>query len=132
MFNVEFLRVFGAEELAEAVMFEFFLADLVLVPPTGALFPEPRLRFLITSVFKLSGLTTPCSFKKRPQALQRGWPSGLRRHRGVVCVKQFVQVVGVDPSPELLAALCRFVVDPCFDPGGEDGRLGLTEENPEA
>lgn len=44
-------------------------------------------------------------------------------------MKQFVQVVGVDPSPELLpAAFCRFVVEPCLDPGGDDGRLGLTDE----
>lgn len=34
--------------------------------------PLPRLRFLITSVFKLSGRTTPCSLRNRPQALQRG------------------------------------------------------------
>jgi len=35
-------------------------------------FPLPRLRFLMTSVFKLRGLTTPCSLRNRPQALQRG------------------------------------------------------------
>lgn len=61
--------------------------------------PLPRLRFLITSVFKLRGLTTPCSLRKRPQALQRGWPSGLRRHSGVVVVKQLVHVVGTPLSP---------------------------------
>lgn len=56
-FNVEFLRVLGP--VPGALMLAFFLPDLVFVPPTGALFPEPRLRFLITSVFKLNGLTTP-------------------------------------------------------------------------
>lgn len=49
-----------------------FFLDRVLVPPTPCPEPEPRFRFLITSVFKLSGRTTPCNFRKRPQALQRG------------------------------------------------------------
>lgn len=61
--------------------------------------PLPRFLFLITSVFKLSGLTTPCNLRNNPQALQRGCPSGLRRHNGVVVVKQFVQVVGTPLSP---------------------------------
>lgn len=52
-----------------------------------------RLRFLITSVFRLSGRTTPCSFKNSPQALHRGCPSGLRRHNGVVVVAQLVHFV---------------------------------------
>ena len=60
-----------------------FFDDRVEAVPTGAL-PLPRLRFLITSVFKDNGRTTPCSFKNRPHALQSGWPSGLRRHKGVV------------------------------------------------
>lgn len=77
---------------------ELFFLDLVLVPPTGMLEPEPRFRFLITSVFKLNGRTTPCNFRNRPQALHSGWPSGFRLHKGVVCVKQFVHVVGVFPS----------------------------------
>jgi hypothetical protein len=42
---------------------EFFLDDFfddrVEAEPTGAEFPLPRLRFLITSVFKESGRTTP-------------------------------------------------------------------------
>ena len=80
------------------LMLAFFFADLVLVP-TGRLAPEPRFRFLITSVFKLRGLTTPCSLRNSPHALQSGWPSGFRRHSGVVCVKQFVQVVGTLLSP---------------------------------
>ena len=65
--------------------------------PTGAL-PLPRLRFLMTSVLSESGRTTPWSFKNKPQALHRGAPSGLRRQRGVVCVKQLVHVVGAPPS----------------------------------
>lgn len=59
MFKVEFLRVLGPEEVPGTLMLAFFLADLVLVPLTGALLPEPRLRFFMTSVFKLKGLTTP-------------------------------------------------------------------------
>lgn len=46
----------------------FFFRD----PPTGRLAPDPLFRFLMTSVFKLRGRTTPWSFRKRPQALQRG------------------------------------------------------------
>jgi hypothetical protein len=53
-------------------------------PPTGAEFPLPRFRFLITSVLRESGRTTPCSFRNSPQALQSGCPSGLRRQSGVV------------------------------------------------
>lgn len=45
-----------------------------------------RLRFLMTSVLRLRGRTTPCSLRKRPHALQRGWPCGLRRQSGVVVV----------------------------------------------
>jgi hypothetical protein len=71
--------------------------DLEEVVTAG--FPLPRLRFLMTSVFRLRGLTTPWSLRNRPQALQRGCPSGLRRQRGVVVVKQFVQVVGTPLSP---------------------------------
>lgn len=104
--------------------------DLVLVPPTGRLAPEPRFRFLMTSVFRLNGRTTPCSFRNRPQALHSGCPSGLRLHNGVVWVKQLVHVVGALPSPPLPAP-CRFVVDPCLDTGGDDGRLGATEEKPD-
>lgn len=111
---------------------ELFFLDLVLVPPTGIFDPEPRFRFLITSVFKLNGRTTPCNFRNRPQALHSGWPSGFRLQRGVVCVKQLVHVVGVFPSPPFPPAACRLVVDPCFEPGGGDeGRLGATEENPD-
>ena len=53
---------------------EFFrLAPFLdLDEPLTTALPLPRLRFLITSVFKLSGLTTPCSFKNSPQALHKG------------------------------------------------------------
>jgi len=81
-----------------------FFDDRVDVVPTGAL-PLPRLRFLITSVLSDKGRTTPCSFKNKPHALQSGCPSGLRLHKGVVWVKQLVQVVGAPPSP-------------CFEPPG--------------
>ena len=70
MAREEFLRDAAAEFAPDALV-AFFL-DLVLVPPTGRLAPEPRLRFLITSVFRLRGRTTPCSFKNRPQALHSG------------------------------------------------------------
>jgi hypothetical protein len=48
-------------------------------------------------------------------------------------VKQLVHVVGGAgfPSPWLLAAPCRFVVEPCFDPGGDEGRLGAADEKPD-
>jgi hypothetical protein len=38
---------------------EVFFLDRVLVLPTEWPDPEPRLRFLMTSVFKLRGRTTP-------------------------------------------------------------------------
>ncbi len=130
--RVEDFLLMPAEELA------VFLVR-VLVPPTGRPEPEPRLRFLMTSVLRERGRTTPWSLRKRPQALQRGWPSGLRRHSGVVWVKQLVHVVGVLLlavalellSPWLPAAACRLVVDPCLETGGGDeGRLVETEEKP--
>lgn len=62
---------------------EAFFDDLV-DDPVGIVVPDPRLRFLMTSVFSESGRTTPCNFRKSPQALQSGWPSGLRRQSGVV------------------------------------------------
>lgn len=46
-------------------------------------------------------------------------------------MKQFVHVVGVFPSVAFPAAACRLVVEPCLEPGGDDGRLGATEENPD-
>lgn len=68
--TVELFLRFVPELLVETLI-EFFLPDLVLVP-AGKLLPDPRLRFLMTSVFKLRGRTTPWSFRNRPQALQRG------------------------------------------------------------
>jgi hypothetical protein len=44
----------------------------VLDDPTGRLAPEPLFLFLMTSVFKLNGLTTPWSFKNKPHALHNG------------------------------------------------------------
>lgn len=103
---------------------EFFLPpffdERVEETPTDKLLPLPLLRFLITSVFRERGRTTPCSFRKRPQALQRGWPSGLRRHSGVVCVKQLVQVVGVLPC------------SPFLEPPGLAGREGAVLLNPDS
>lgn len=90
-----------------------FLDERADDAPTGAL-PLPRLRFLMTSVLSDNGRTTPCSFRKRPHALQSGCPSGFRLHKGVVWVKQFVQVVGVLPSPG-------------FVPPGLWGREGAAE-----
>lgn len=43
-------------------------------------------------------------------------------------MKQFVHVVGAVPSVDELLAACRFVEEPFLDPGGDDGRLGFTEE----
>jgi hypothetical protein len=83
---------------------EFFREDFFddrVVADGGPEFPLPRLRFLMMSVLRDKGRVTPCSFRNNPQALQRGWPSGLRRQRGVVCVKQLVQVVAAPPSPGL-------------------------------
>lgn len=85
LFNVPVLRrcpLSGIEELWEASL------DLVFAPP--APLALVRLRFLITSVLRLSGRTTPCSLRNRPQALHNGCPSGFLRHKGVVVVPQFV------------------------------------------
>jgi hypothetical protein len=48
-----------------------------------------RLRLLMTSVLSEMGRGRPCSFKKRPQALQRTDPVSSRRQSGVVLVVQF-------------------------------------------
>jgi hypothetical protein len=64
MDRVEFLREAAAEPAG------FFL-DLTPPPPVP-FGPDPLFLFLITSVFKLSGRTTPCSLRNSPQALQRG------------------------------------------------------------
>lgn len=52
-----------------------FLREDFLEPreePTATLLALLRFRFLITSVFKDSGRTTPWSFRNNPQALQSG------------------------------------------------------------
>jgi hypothetical protein len=59
------------EFLRDAAADAFFL-DLVLVPPTGTFAPDPRFRFLITSVFNERGRTTPCNLRNSPQALHSG------------------------------------------------------------
>ena len=90
------LIAFGVEAgvCAREFLREFFFEARVAAEPTGIVWPLPRLRFLITSVFSDRGRTTPCNFKNKPQALHKGCPSGFLRHNGVVWVKQFVQVVG--------------------------------------
>lgn len=61
--KVELFREAAADPVA------FFL-DLALPPdPLG---PEPLFLFLMTSVLRLRGRTTPCSLRKRPQALHSG------------------------------------------------------------
>ena len=51
-----------------------------------------RLRLLITSVLREIGLGRPCSFRNKPQALQRTAPNSSRRQSGVVDVPQFWHV----------------------------------------
>jgi hypothetical protein len=54
----------------------------------GGICPEDltRFRLLITSVLRLIGLGRPCSFRNKPQALQRTEPASSLRHNGVVDV----------------------------------------------
>ena len=73
----EFLLVAAAKMGALTTEFfrlAAFFVDRIGVPvgPAVGCAPLPRLRFLITSVFKLSGRTTPCSLRNKPQALQSG------------------------------------------------------------
>ena len=77
------------------------------------------MRRLMTSVFRESGLAMPWSLAKRPQALQRGWPSESRRHRGVVVVEQLVQV----DVRGFAAARPSWVAEPPADLRGEDSLL---------
>lgn len=114
----EFFRVpfLAARVVAVEVMTLVRMAVLAVVE-AGMVVPEPRLRFLITSVLSDSGRTTPWSLRKRPHALHRGWPSGLRRQSGVVWVKQLVQVVGKPVAG---------VVSPLLDPLADAGRDGRT------
>jgi hypothetical protein len=81
--------------LLESMLFApalLLLSILLLDDPPLAVLPL-RFRFLMTSVLRLRGRTTPCSFKNNPHALHRGSPSGSRRHRGVVPVPQLVHEV---------------------------------------
>lgn len=68
----EFLADDGVVTAGWATEFFRLMPFLDLDEPTGIELPLPRLRFLITSVFKLSGRTTPCSFRNSPHALQSG------------------------------------------------------------
>lgn len=83
------------------------------------LLPLFRLRFLITSVFKLNGLTTPCNFRNKPQALHSGLPSGFLRHKGVVVVLQLVHCVVVLEVAALTEDGC------CLMEGGEGVDVGV-------
>lgn len=101
---------------------DVFLAAAREDTPTAMLLALLRLRFLITSVLRESGRTTPCSFRNKPHALHRGCPSGLRRQRGVVCVKQFVHVVGAP-----VAAFWSIPRDPLALPGRDGSALPTPE-----
>lgn len=68
----------------------FPLFELAALAALFLAFPLPLLRFLITSVFIVMGLTTPLSFQNRPHALHSSSPLPLRRHNEVLVVPQFV------------------------------------------
>jgi len=83
-FPTEFLRERAGDVSAE-VEFELFLLailDFRAEVRVGAVsfagvafdaeFPPPRLRFLITSVLRERGRTTPWSLRNNPQALHKG------------------------------------------------------------
>lgn len=113
----------GAED-TEVWLVEFlrevFLPALAPAP-AATLLPPPRLRFLMTSVLRARGRTTPWSLRNRPQALHRNWPSALRRQRGVVCVKQLEHDV-VAPAGS------AFFVEPGLGLAGREGELLLGPE----
>ena len=112
----------GVVAAGEVCTTEFFRDDFFddrVEPTVETAFPLPLFLFLITSVLSDRGRTTPCSFRKRPQALHKGCPSGFLRQSGVVCVKQFVHVVGCPPSPD-------------FVPPGLAGRDGAAELKPDS
>lgn len=100
------------------------MADDVELVDALLLLPLLRFRFLITSVFKLNGLTTPCSFRNKPHALQSGLPSGFLRHNGVVVVLQLVHcvvVVAVEEVLDLVEDGCCC----CLMEGGEGVDVGV-------
>lgn len=73
----ELRREVDGEESVEDFLIEFFRAEVrVGVVVSGAVvvvaFPPPRLRFLMTSVFRDKGRTTPWSLRNRPHALHSG------------------------------------------------------------
>jgi len=125
-------RLFDCADVGVVVAFDaieffrmvVFFAARVEAPETGAEFPLPLFRFLMTSVLRESGRTTPWSFRNNPQALHRGWPSGFLLHSGVVCVKQLVHVVGIPFPFAPLAALLPLVLS------GDGGREGSAELKP--
>ena len=84
--TTEFFLVVGPLVVCTTDAPIFFDARVAAPPeaPTGREAPDPRFRFLMTSVLRERGRTTPWSFKKSPQALQRGCPSGFRLQSGVV------------------------------------------------
>lgn len=59
-----------------------------------------RLRFLMTPVFNFAGLSTPCKFLNKPQALHKGLPSASLRHKGVFVVPQLRQTGPSSPAPK--------------------------------
>lgn len=61
-----------------------------------------RFRLLMTSVLREMGRGRPCSFKNKPQALQRTEPDSSRRQRGVVLVEQFWQTGCDDQLVQLI------------------------------
>jgi hypothetical protein len=90
LLTTELRRDVVGEVSVDDFLSEFFRADVrvgvVSAGVAAVVFPPPRFRFLITSVLRDSGRTTPWSLRNNPHALHRGWPSGFRRHRGVLVV----------------------------------------------
>lgn len=65
----------GVVAAGEVCATEFFREDFFderVDPTVDTAFPLPRFLFLMTSVFSERGRTTPCSLRKRPQALHNG------------------------------------------------------------
>jgi len=76
-------------ELSLDFLIEFLRADVRVGTGSTTVvveFPPPRFRFLMTSVLRDNGRTTPWSLRNKPHALHNGWPSGCRRHKGVLVV----------------------------------------------
>ncbi|KNC21541.1 hypothetical protein FF38_05358 [Lucilia cuprina] len=71
----------------------------------GPLFFGLRLRFCMPSFFMESGRFMLCSLKYRPQALQTGFPSLLRRHKTVV--------PGGGCCSSLRGAICTYSAGEC-------------------